>query len=573
MEKKNSLDLLNSGSVSLLISHLNNLKKNIEEIIKLKLEDKELSEIKKKVEYFLSWISPFKNEKTTKTNDDYTKREELIHELTLLLGEYFRKFDEDEKIIKLIKMSKFINDSKEIIDIINIYFDPTEEQKAKNQKNGNFSSLENNPFSIDVDESRYMNDFSRLFQDNENREPNDSMNKESITETEKNKKIFILDFSKAIKILITNFNNLTNSNKLMKYPTLENENDIQSLLNFFKLIFQPDSYNKSFQNISDSTEVTTQQLIENLNSLLGISEEKSENSDEFDDLLEEAFVNEVSSNKFDEIKKKIFFFINIISKENQKFTKKDLKSFSDKISKSLDINFADLFLIQNAPINNFAKCFNFKEISLKQNPNFPPVSKLLELQSIKYKLLIKDFNIEEENFDNTGNLLVPNTRQNRFRGKEIYDPPYNWLGLGLSVLGKFDDGNDDWLEDISEKSEWAIAYRGISSKKQEHIKDMLKHFIEERNLEIARINFKDKFGKKLNDKRHWGTIESGIYMTPYIKIAEKYTKTISFNNKNYKVLLMAKVKVSEIKEPKNSNFWVLDNDKIRIYRVLFKEIN
>ena len=573
MEKKNSLDLLNSGSVSLLISHLNNLKKNIEEIIKLKLEDKELSEIKKKVEDFLSWISPFKNEKTTKTNDDYTKREELIHELTLLLGEYFRKFDEDEKIIKLIKMSKFINDSKEIIDIINIYFDPTEEQKVKDQKNGNFSSLENNPFSIDVDESRYMNDFSRLFQDNENREPNDSMNKESITETEKNKKIFILDFSKAIKILITNFNDLTNSNKLMKYPTLENENDIQSLLNFFKLIFQPDSYNKSFQNISDSTEVTTQQLIENLNSLLGISEEKSENSDEFDDLLEEAFVNEVSSNKFDEIKKKIFFFINIISKENQKFTKKDLKSFSDKISKSLDINFADLFLIQNAPINNFAKCFNFKEISLKQNPNFPPVSKLLELQSIKYKLLIKDFNINEKNFDNTGNLLVPNTRQNRFRGKEIYDPPYNWLGLGLSVLGKFDDGNDDWLEDISDKSEWAIAYRGISSKNQKHIKVMLKHFIEERNLEIARINFKDKFGKKLNDKRHWGTIESGIYMTPYIKIAEKYTKTISFNNKNYKVLLMAKVKVSEIKEPENSNFWVLDNDKIRIYRVLFKEIN
>ena len=573
MEKKNSLDLLNSGSVSLLISHLNNLKKNIEEIIKLKLEDKELSEIKKKVEDFLSWISPFKNEKTTKTNDDYTKREELIHELTLLLGEYFRKFDEDEKIIKLIKMSKFINDSKEIIDIINIYFDPTEEQKVKDQKKGNFSSLENNPFSIDVDESRYMNDFSRLFQDNENREPNDSMNKESITETEKNKKIFILDFSKAIKILITNFNNLTNSNKLMKYPTLENENDIQSLLNFFKLIFQPDSANKDSKNFSDSTEVTTQQLIENLNSLLGISEEKSENSDEFDDLLDEAFVNEVSSNKFDEIKKKIFFFINIISKENQKFTKKDLKSFSDKISKSLDINFADLFLIQNAPINNFAKCFNFKEISLKQNPNFPPVSKLLELQSIKYKLLIKDFGVGEENFDNTGNLLVPNTRQNRFRGKEIYDPPYNWLGLGLSVLGKFDDGNDDWLEDISEKSEWAIAYRGISSKNQKHIKVMLKHFIEERNLEIARINFKDKFGKKLNDKRHWGTIESGIYMTPYIKIAEKYTKTISFNNKNYKVLLMAKVKVSEIKEPKNSNFWVLDNDKIRIYRVLFKEIN
>ena len=61
-------------------------------------------------------------------------------------------------------------------------------------------------------------------------------------------------------------------------------------------------------------------------------------------------------------------------------------------------------------------------------------------------------------------------------------------------------------------------------------------------------------------------------MTPNIKVAEKYTQTISFNNKKYKVLLMAKVKISEIQEPKGSKFWILNNDDIRIYRVLFKEI-
>ena len=61
-------------------------------------------------------------------------------------------------------------------------------------------------------------------------------------------------------------------------------------------------------------------------------------------------------------------------------------------------------------------------------------------------------------------------------------------------------------------------------------------------------------------------------MTPYIKIAEKYTQNITFNNKKYKVLLMAKVKIDKIREPKGTNFWVLDDEDIRIYRILFKSI-
>ena len=35
---------------------------------------------------------------------------------------------------------------------------------------------------------------------------------------------------------------------------------------------------------------------------------------------------------------------------------------------------------------------------------------------------------------------------------------------------------------------------------------------------------------------------------------------------------MAKVKINQIVEPEGSNFWILDNDSIRIYRILFKEI-
>ena len=36
---------------------------------------------------------------------------------------------------------------------------------------------------------------------------------------------------------------------------------------------------------------------------------------------------------------------------------------------------------------------------------------------------------------------------------------------------------------------------------------------------------------------------------------------------------MTKVYIKGIREPENTNFWVLDEKKIRIYRILFKEIN
>ena len=101
------------------------------------------------------------------------------------------------------------------------------------------------------------------------------------------------------------------------------------------------------------------------------------------------------------------------------------------------------------------------------------------------------------------------------------------------------------------------------------MKTYLKDLIENQSLKNANVILK----KGLNDSRHWKIIKSGIYMTPYIKIAEKYTQSISFDNKKYKVLLMAKVKISEIQQPKGSPFWLLNDEHIRIYRVLFKEFN
>ena len=50
------------------------------------------------------------------------------------------------------------------------------------------------------------------------------------------------------------------------------------------------------------------------------------------------------------------------------------------------------------------------------------------------------------------------------RGGFDYYPPKGWKGFGLKVWGKYDNGNNDWLEYNGNSNEWAVAYHGIGCK-------------------------------------------------------------------------------------------------------------
>ena len=80
------------------------------------------------------------------------------------------------------------------------------------------------------------------------------------------------------------------------------------------------------------------------------------------------------------------------------------------------------------------------------------------------------------------------------------------------------------------------------------------------------------FNNKINNIRRWKSINKGVYVMNDIKLAEKYTQTIKFGDKIYKILFMVKVKISEIVEQKNSKLWILDDKYIRVYRIIFKRI-
>ena len=393
------------------------------------------------------------------------------------------------------------------------------------------------------------------------------------------------DFCYLFKVLYSKFKNILANQSISSYPSLGDKNDIDRITKYLTEIYnlkEESSINTNdrLNKIDIAFKLILANILDEPSSSTSRKDDGAFNYEDEEDIDDEIYIpnrpkkNPISNQKnkntnifnFEKIKRNLIYFINIISKDNKYFNNDEIKSISDAISKYLSLQNNNLFIIQNSRINEFIKSSNFEDISL-DNIKFQPISsKFYELKSLKNELLIKEYHFKKNLFDNSGNFLSPNSRQNIFRGKERYDPPYNWIGIGLNVIGKYED--DKWLNDISDKSEWAIAYRGIGTNiSSNDVKIYLRYFIE-KGLNIAKSSSKSKS----NDKRRWKKVGEGIYMTPYIKIAEKYTQNITFNNKKYKVLLMAKVKIDKIREPKGTNFWVLDDEDIRIYRILFKSI-
>ena len=556
-ENNQNMDLY-FQDIKLLFSNLEDLKNNLKRIIELKQKNKDISNTIKTIENILLLIKPFVNNNNIITSEKLETSKESLKSVVYKLKNYFNS---NEEMNNLHEINRLINSSKEILN--NYEFNPQSENLNEDFINNNLSSTnsfstEESPFLIDENskekEEYVENEFS-LLQGNKLNKKNE--NKISLKE---NSKKFIDNCREAINLAVLNFSRIDGPKEYENFPFpsyfMAKSQYLDWILNLEYNLKHP--YNHSLEESAGSLE-------EGLNNYNNI-ENRNQNTDE--DFVDESYElgNEVPSPNY-EINKSFFYFINIISKEYIKLKKENLKQLSDNISKCLRINNSNLFLIQNSPIDNFVKSLNFKEMTLNLNDNYQPISKLQELKSIKYNLLIKEYEIKEFCFDNRGNFIYPNSRRKGYRGKEPYIPPYDWIGLGLNVLGKYED--DNWLEDIRKESEWTVAYRGIALKIQKNIKIKLKEFIVKGNLKSANVILK----KVLNDSRHWKVIKSGIYMTPYIKIAEKYTQSISYNNKNYKVLLMAKVKISEIQQPKGSSFWLLNDEHIRIYRVLFKEIN
>ena len=237
---------------------------------------------------------------------------------------------------------------------------------------------------------------------------------------------------------------------------------------------------------------------------------KSEKSDEENENEREVIDEKILNN--------YYYFINIISKDNLKCN----ESITIKILHKLNINPENFLASSNNKyfIDNFVRTDKFLNLSLEQIKNiYPNLEELYEYKNI-FDYLIKECDIKED-IDCKGNFIIK--INNKDNTKERYYPPYEWIGIGLKVIGKYE--NDEWLLDDSKDSKWAIAYHGVGGRlPTKLVKDKLQKKIKE-GLKQGKSQTKCHS----DDIRHPGKrIGTGVYLTPNINIAENYSGIISF---------------------------------------------
>ena len=394
---------------------------------------------------------------------------------------------------------------------------------------------------------------------------------ENLLDKESSKDKFINNFVSFFEYYIMKFNYLLNLEPILaKFPFIEDVNNVDSHKTYLNDINNKCPNNKIINDNNNENNIK-------INEKLFKAFDKFLNDKQFVEIFKGLDNSLIFQNqnynrkgtKFEEIKNKLFYFINVVSKGNIEFDLNIDDIISHKFSEALTIEKNNIFILINDKINNFVKSKNFYELHYKHfETENPIIYKLNEFKLLSDKYLCYECKISKECLDYRGNTINPNSSNNIIRGTEKYDPPYGWIGIGLNVIGKYD--NDKWLTNNTDSSEWAIAYHGISPKSPSNtVKQILKYIITKNdylNNAISSIKCNS------NDKRNWPKIGKGIYLSPSIRIAEQCTKVISFNNKRYKVLFMARVYIKGIREPEDSPFWVLDKQYIRIYRILFKEI-
>jgi len=199
---------------------------------------------------------------------------------------------------------------------------------------------------------------------------------------------------------------------------------------------------------------------------------------------------------------------------------------------------------------NFQDLATYLNYISKTNPS---------LKSIKTSNFLDGMLLNADMFDKRGNKGPNNYTVQGLRGGKIYEGPIGWIGYGLSVLNKYDRGNNIWLGNTGTKpGEWCVAYHGT-------------------NLEFAKSilinNFKAGPGQTYScddDKNHPGQkVCAGVYVAPNIKMAEIYGRP--FNG--YKCVFMCRVNPKYLRIPKSRiDSWVVSGESydIRPYRLLIK---
>ena len=234
--------------------------------------------------------------------------------------------------------------------------------------------------------------------------------------------------------------------------------------------------------------------------------------------------------------------------------------------------------------------------------------KIEEIKKIEEKPMLEALQISPEILDKKGNRYK-GWGVNEKRGGEKYIPPINgWYGVGLKVLNKYDNGNNDWLGYKSKSGEYAVAYIGINNSfndKDQIIKE-ISNLSHDMNAISNKLYIQDENIRFGTVKKIIGGIGLGLSIPllifPPLGIALAAGSAIYLglrgdkcgdgvcvfqnpdhaeNNAGYidllgyriKIMLMCRVNPNKIRQPKSfPQCWILNPKEIRPYRILIKKI-
>ena len=255
--------------------------------------------------------------------------------------------------------------------------------------------------------------------------------------------------------------------------------------------------------------------------------------------------------------------------EQEKFNKDFQKEAAERYKTSEDNIIVTNTLIgndYNVQIIFMSDEFNDLEISEFQE-RFKNSDKLKYLKEIHKTLIMEACKLSPNMLDPKGNR-ISGWPDGEKRGGLPYYSPKGWMGFGLKVRGKYDNGNDDWLECNGNKNEWAVAYHGVGISIS-------------KSLEIAMGNIY-KSGYKIgpgqlykdyiNVNKPGTKIGIGIYCSPKPSDLEIYanfgeSSTVIQSN-HYIMGFMMRVKPDKIRYSKEKeDYWVLNptTDEMRPY--------
>ena len=232
---------------------------------------------------------------------------------------------------------------------------------------------------------------------------------------------------------------------------------------------------------------------------------------------------------------------------------------NDIIMTNPGIPYSITAIIKQSKFNEYSSQSLFNE--LIKNPEF------FSLKHVTKSILLSGCKLNPTMIEPRANNKDPKWGNNEVRGGEIYYPPKGWVGYGLRVADRYDNGDNSWLDYNHSEGEWCVAYHGIGNGSQifDYKKSFLTNSLKPGISQLFKNN-EDILGKQIGE---------GMIFTPKPEIMEQSCGVFDCCGLKYKIGFMTRIMPKRIRRPKGKNdYWVINgtDNEIRPYRILIKEV-